>query len=490
MALQIRRGLNSERITKVLQNGEIAWTTDTKKLYIGDGVTTGGTNILQSAQGVGLSWNPVTEQLDLTASTLFINSSNVTETTNLFHTAQRAQDAAAALFTNAAGDHVGISFVYDSVNHKLTATVGQENIEDKVGAVLVAGNSTNTGITFTYDATADSNNRVNAAVDIEYLQDQVAAFFAAGNHVGITYTYEDNNNKINSTVNLLGSLAGNLSLNGNNINGTGNIDITGNITASRFDIDSIRTTNKIAFDGITSTFGGQFTGAYKVFRQRRGSFASPTAVQSGDMLGGLECIPYTATSFLGANGYSYGGVATFYSDPSIPIDSTSKFIPTQFFINCSDGKTIDLVNKSVVITSAGTLKAPILQTGTYATGAYPVSGAISALTVSSVALNGVFTCTSTTLSVGGIVTITGTDTNSRISGYVSGNTYYIIATNGTTSFTLSTTGNGSAITTTAGAPTGLTFTVSLPQKGMIIFDSTTNDFMGYNGTNWIAFTGP
>jgi hypothetical protein len=29
-----------------------------------------------------------------------------------------------------------------------------------------------------------------------------------------------------------------------------------------------------------------------------------------------------------------------------------------------------------------------------------------------------------------------------------------------------------------------------PAKGWIIFDSTTNHFMGYNGTSWVAFTGP
>ena len=31
---------------------------------------------------------------------------------------------------------------------------------------------------------------------------------------------------------------------------------------------------------------------------------------------------------------------------------------------------------------------------------------------------------------------------------------------------------------------------SAPLAGMIIYDSTTNDFMGYNGSAWVAFTGP
>jgi hypothetical protein len=75
-------------------------------------------------------------------------------------------------------------------------------------------------------------------------------------------------------------------------------------------------------------------------------------------------------------------------------------------------------------------------------------------------------------------------------GVVANGTYYITVTNGTTSFTLSATGNGSPISTTAGTPVGLTTTVQLPQKGMIIFDSTVNHFYGYNGTNWVQFTGP
>jgi hypothetical protein len=30
----------------------------------------------------------------------------------------------------------------------------------------------------------------------------------------------------------------------------------------------------------------------------------------------------------------------------------------------------------------------------------------------------------------------------------------------------------------------------LPIPGSIIFDSTLKHFFGYNGTNWVAFTGP
>lgn len=45
MSIRIRRGTNTDRLTVILEQGEVAYTTDTKKFYIGDGVTIGGTEI-------------------------------------------------------------------------------------------------------------------------------------------------------------------------------------------------------------------------------------------------------------------------------------------------------------------------------------------------------------------------------------------------------------------------------------------------------------
>jgi len=49
MAIRVRRGTDSQRLAVVLEEGEIAYTTDTKKFYVGDGVTLGGTEIGPSA---------------------------------------------------------------------------------------------------------------------------------------------------------------------------------------------------------------------------------------------------------------------------------------------------------------------------------------------------------------------------------------------------------------------------------------------------------
>ena len=62
MAIRIRRGTNADRITVVLESGEVAYTTDTKMFYIGDGTTLGGTLIGPGAAGA-VSWGAITGTL-------------------------------------------------------------------------------------------------------------------------------------------------------------------------------------------------------------------------------------------------------------------------------------------------------------------------------------------------------------------------------------------------------------------------------------------
>jgi hypothetical protein len=88
--------------------------------------------------------------------------------------------------------------------------------------------------------------------------------------------------------------------------------------------------------------------------------------------------------------------------------------------------------------------------------------------------DGQFSCATTTLAVGQVVTISGTyGGTGSIAGYINPTNYYIIATNGTTTFTLSTSATGNGITTTAGTPTGLTYIV-LPTVSSYVSDPITN----------------
>ena len=51
MALQIRRGIESDRASVTPETGELLYTTDQYKLYVGDGITAGGTLVT----GIGIS---------------------------------------------------------------------------------------------------------------------------------------------------------------------------------------------------------------------------------------------------------------------------------------------------------------------------------------------------------------------------------------------------------------------------------------------------
>ena len=42
MSLRIRRGTNAERSGVTFLEGELVYTTDTKKMFVGDGTTVGG----------------------------------------------------------------------------------------------------------------------------------------------------------------------------------------------------------------------------------------------------------------------------------------------------------------------------------------------------------------------------------------------------------------------------------------------------------------
>jgi hypothetical protein len=63
MAFKIRRGTNAERLTITPAQGELIYTTDTKKIYIGDGTTVGGTPVDSvlpiSVAGNNLVFDPI-----------------------------------------------------------------------------------------------------------------------------------------------------------------------------------------------------------------------------------------------------------------------------------------------------------------------------------------------------------------------------------------------------------------------------------------------
>lgn len=70
MSLKIRRGTESQRATVTFDQGELVYATDTYKLYIGDGSTVGGKNVLANAVdgNHGIIFDQLTQTLQATNS--------------------------------------------------------------------------------------------------------------------------------------------------------------------------------------------------------------------------------------------------------------------------------------------------------------------------------------------------------------------------------------------------------------------------------------
>jgi len=113
----------------------------------------------------------------------------------------------------------------------------------------------------------------------------------------------------------------------------------------------------------------------------------------------------------------------------------------------------------------GDQSSKYIVTLTSGTGNLKLATTPTLTTVAITGTGGQFSCSAAALSVGQLISISGTSSGTgSITGYTSTagspTTYYVIATNGSTTFTLSTTRGGAAITTVVGTSVGLTYTVS------------------------------
>lgn len=120
MALQLRRGLDGAARTAITPGiGELIYTTDSKKVYVGDGQTAGGNPV-----SLVSSVNTQTGAVVLTADNIAEASGSPT---NLYFTTERAQDAVAAAFVAGNAYNTNITFTYDDANNRITASVPSSN---------------------------------------------------------------------------------------------------------------------------------------------------------------------------------------------------------------------------------------------------------------------------------------------------------------------------------------------------------------------------
>lgn len=414
MALRIRRGTNAQRTSVApFDMGEIVWTTDTERLYVGDGITSGGKNILANSAGVGLVFNAETQRLDVGEFTL--TTDDVTEGTlpgRQYFTVERAQSAAASLFTT--GAHSGISFTYQDANNRIDASVSLSL--NSLTDVVVTGTPT-TGYVLKYNGTSwvpapdvDTDD-VGIKNLVEDLTPELGGNLSLNgfNIVGLgTINYTGNINlvgdgeitgnisapgniEINGTLKAGAGLGDNLSLNGNDIIGTGNINIAGDIDGDLFRsregvvvgttvgpgpgisvgtsfIRQYGNTNlNILVDGTavvdirgTTSSPAFGKGPFIKLTQSRGTIETPESIQSGDWIGGLEGRAW--------NGFSYAlsGYVTFVQDSAIAIDDESFFMPSKLLIGVSSSTGISIAT-AFSVDSAGVASAPVIKTGVYLT---------------------------------------------------------------------------------------------------------------------------
>ena len=202
MSLRIRRGTNSERLTKTFDQGELAWTTDTEKLYVGDGVTAGGKNILQASVGTGFTFNSTNQTLEFSIPALNLTSSLVPEsvTTNYLAT---GSSGTTFKVVSTAGIQPGMFIIAGSFLNSQTVTVVVDSQTLTISAppdVTVVNNAT---ILFRSPNIYFTNSRAGQAV---------YDAFGRGSNSGITFAYNAGTNAISATVNtgnILPSQSGN-----------------------------------------------------------------------------------------------------------------------------------------------------------------------------------------------------------------------------------------------------------------------------------------
>lgn len=460
MSLRIRRGLEAQRVGITFDMGEPIWVTNTEKLYVGDGITPGGKSIIAQYAGTGLQYNAIDDTLEIEL--LSFNTDQITEGSNhKYFTVQRAQDAAASLFTG--GSNVGISYTYDDVLHKVNSTVniGTEVIQDAVAPLFIDG--IHSGITFAYD---DNTNRINATVSVneEYIQDSIANMLLNGTHTNIFLQYNDNLNTfdISSTFQVVDdtspSLGGDLDLNTHNITGVGDIDIGGSVRSlgdGNFGQivtgeGTISSTNTIKLDGNNTL----------IYSPTDGTLANP-GILSIDSYKGTTASPINLSQ-------DDVGSAVLFRNYFNDDYQFSSILYTQ-------------INSDAVYDTNGVPGVPssinliVKKAGGTGISSYSF-GSDGAFSTSSIRVgDGTENAPSIVFSTDG-----GVDTGF----YHPQDGVIVVSTNAVEHARFDSGGIRTTGFLKAGSFNGSGAYPSPPEAGMIVFDSSNNHFYGYDGTTW------
>lgn len=121
MALRLRRGTDAERAAITFEEGELVYATDTKQVYVGDGSTLGGVNLITNLGQSGDLLEDITPQL---GGDLDLNEFDVIGTGNIDITGAIAADDIVGDLTGSVFADDGVTALVDGVTGTITATGG------------------------------------------------------------------------------------------------------------------------------------------------------------------------------------------------------------------------------------------------------------------------------------------------------------------------------------------------------------------------------
>ena len=535
MSLRIRRGTDAQRTGVTFDQGELVYTTDGQQLWVGDGITQGGANILSNSAGTGLIWNASTNKFDFNTGNLGLTTSVVSEGANKYFTTQRAQDAAASLFTatgtpTATGLITGaIAPATVTVNSIAGLVIGEPFIVSGTGGIargLTAG--TYYIVSASGTSVVLASTQVNATsptpVPLSTLTTgsiSATTFAAGGPDSGITFVYDSVNHVMNvitsagassiptqaghsgqflttngSSTNWASiitsvsgdtnpALGGNLTLSGYNITGNGSIAITsGNISTG----GTISATTGLGGNLALGGYSINGSGTINI----NGTITSGGFSTSGPISAGATTVTtINASTGLGGNlnlnGYNISGSGFIAMTGGVAIDLTT---------DLQLRRTVDGVNANGYITSKlsrGTLTSPTAVHAGDELGGILIRGNTDISTSGIVGLIS-FVVDPTAVIAGGnyiksqIVFSAATDTGQDPANAV------VITSDGavTSNAHVATKYTQLAVYANDAARTS---SIPTPVKGMMVFmtagtaPSVTNKAVIYNGTAWALMPG-
>ena len=500
MSLRIRRGTDAQRTSLTFDLGELVWTTDSQKLYVGDGITAGGINAMATMAGTGFTFNPTTQRIDFSVPNLNLNTSEVSENiANLYFTDERAQDAVAAALLAGNAYNTGIAFSYDDVDNRITAVAtGNQvpSISGNAGKYLTTDGTNiiwhnppipgglsipsfggNQGKYLTTDGTnlAWANVAINTLTYSTYnvILDSSGNLTTSGD-IKLPYGKDiKRDNGSGTFISVLGGLAsinadltpslgGNLGLNGYNIGGTGNVNINGNIEATGtlkvHDTQIVGTLDVSTGLGADLTLNGHdivgSTGTINITGSITGGRITGTSLVSGNLTVNSNSIVVTSGSL-----YIENSNQQILAFRGVNVDGNVNNTP-QVNLYSSRGTT------GIPTSSQSGDAVMSLNFGGYNGSNYQQTSSIISLYDPSANM------TSSTPN-SNLALITQNNSGTYNTAYFSYNGVF-----------------GAPIFQTGSYTTTQINSIPSPQAGMMIFNSTAGHFYGYNGTAWVAFTGP